>query len=226
MYPILQGYDSVVVKADVELGAIEQKFNLLMGRKIQKLLGQPEQNVIMMSYLTGTDGREKMSKSLGNTINLNDRPEDIYGKVMSIPDNLIIEYFTLCTDLTDKALEVVKDEVKVKPKEAKAQLAFLITETLYDTIQAEQAKERFDLIHRQHRLPQNIKQVRVNRSMPLGEIVARSGLVTSRSEAERVIIQGGVMLDNRVIKDWRKTITVSDGQVLKVGKRRFARLRV
>lgn len=226
MYPILQGYDSVAVQADIELGASEQKFNLLMGRQIQRVFGQPEQDVLMVPYLTGTDGQQKMSKSLGNTISLLDLPEDVYGKVMSIPDHLIIEYFTLCTDLTDKALEVVKKEVGTRPRDAKARLAFLITQNLFDEPSAEQAQEQFELVFRHKQAPDSIPEVKINRGMKLIEIVLMSRLAPSKAEARRLIEQGGVRINGQTGREWDKKISIPDGMILQVGKRKFVRLKV
>lgn len=226
MYPILQGYDSVAVQADVELGASEQKFNLLMGRQIQRIFGHPEQAVLMVPYLTGTDGQQKMSKSIGNTISLLDLPTDIYGQVMSIPDHLIVEYFTLCTDLTDKALEVVKKEVRTRPRDAKARLAFLITQNLSDEPSAETAQAQFEKIHRHKQVPDSLPHVKINQDMPLIEIILMSRLVSSRSEARRLIEQGGVKIDGRMNRRWDQKISIQNDSILQVGKRKFVRLKV
>jgi len=226
LYPILQGYDSVAVNADVEIGAIEQKFNLLMGRLVQKVFGHHLQDIVMTPFLTGIDGHEKMSKSLGNAINLMDFPQDVYGKIMSIPDHLIVEYFTLCTDLTDKALEIVKDEVKTQPRQAKDRLAFLITEMLYDERSAESAQQAFNLIHRDRQIPQDLPEIRVNKKIRLVDLIVTSQLAPSRSAARRLIAQGGVRLGGTTQLDPDEMMTLADQQILRVGKRKFVRVRL
>lgn len=225
MYPVLQGYDSVMVRADLELGAIEQKFNLLMGRKLQRIFGQNEQDVLMMPYLTGTDGRKKMSKSLGNTINLTDRPEEVYGKVMSIPDQLIVEYFTIGTDLTDKGLALVKEEVKRQPGKVKARLAFLVTETIWDELAAASAQAMFDQVHRRRQLPEKLTVIKVDqRQLTVGQILIESRFTRSHAEGQRLVNQGGVKIDGRRQTNWRANITIDPSIIIQVGKRRFAKV--
>ncbi len=227
IYPILQGYDSVMVKADVEIGGADQKFNLLMGRQMQKAYGQKEQDVIMMKYLIGLDGKEKMSKSLGNYIAFEDKPDDMYGKVMSIPDNLIAHYFELCTDVTSKGLEVIKDEIKKgkNPRDIKADLAKLIVGIYHSAPEAEEASLEFKKVFSKKESPTNIPTIKIiEEKMALSELIAKSKLVDSNSEIRRLIEQGGVEVDDMKITDPNKEITIKDSMLIRVGKRKFVKL--
>jgi tyrosyl-tRNA synthetase len=225
MYPILQGYDSVMVKADVEIGASEQKFNLLMGRQIQKLYGQPEQDVLTLNYLIGLDGKEKMSKSLGNYIAISDGPQDMYGKVMSIPDNLIMQYFKLCTDLTDETLKVVEQESKSNPRDTKAKLAKLIVEMYHSESTAEKAAVEFDRVFKNREKPKDLPAKKIEISeCRIDDLLMKCELATSKSEAKRLIEQGGVEIEGEKITDFNKVIQVQDEMIVQVGKRRFVKI--
>ncbi len=227
IYPILQGYDSVMVKADVEIGGADQKFNLLMGRQMQKAYGQKEQDIIMMKYLIGLDGKEKMSKSLDNYIAFEDSPDDMYGKVMSIPDNLIAHYFELCTDITSKGLEVIKDEIKKgkNPRDIKADLAKLIVGIYHSVSEAEEASSEFKKVFSEKESPTNIPTIKIiEEKMALSELIAKSKLVDSNSEIRRLIEQGGVEVDDMKITDPKKEITIKNDMVIKIGKRKFVKI--
>lgn len=224
LYPLLQGYDSVAVKADVEIGAVEQKFNLLAGRIVQQAYNHAPQDVIITPYLLGTDGKQKMSKSFGNTINLNDRPEQMFGKVMSIPDSLILPYFELLTDLKPEAFEKVKQELKQHPRHAKSRLAFLIVQSLYDDPTAESAQAAFDAVFRDKSVPQKVEEIVIDPSIDtLIDILITAKLAVSRTAATTLIRQGGVKVDGVKIGDPNQKIKIKD-TLIQVGKRRFARL--
>jgi tyrosyl-tRNA synthetase len=222
LYPLLQGYDSVAIDADVELGGTDQKFNLLLGRDIQRAYGQPEQAVMTMPILVGTDGRQKMSKSLGNQIGVTDEPGEMYGKTMSIPDEAMEEYYRLLLHETPPG--------QLQPRDAKRALARKIVASLYSQEQARQAEQEFDRVHIEHAAPETVSDARVrvgeDGMVHLPEAMAEAFGI-SRSEARRLIDQGGVTLGGSVLAKGEHDVAAarSDGEVLKVGKRRFRRLR-
>ncbi len=221
MYPLLQGYDSVAIDADVELGGTDQKFNLLLGRDIQRAYGRPEQAILTMPILVGTDGRRKMSKSLGNHIAITDPPEEIYGKTMSLPDEAMEEYFRLLLGEGMPALG---------PMEAKRALARGLVSMLYTGEQASAAEAHFDRVVVDQQEPEEIPEASVGAADGLvhlpGVIAQEFGL--SRSEARRLIDQGAVTLGAEQLGAGEHDVAAerADGQVLKVGKRRFRRLRI
>jgi tyrosyl-tRNA synthetase len=239
LYPLLQGYDSVAVKADVELGGTDQKFNLLLGRDVQRAYGQSEQAVMTMPILVGTDGRQKMSKSLGNQIGVTDAPREMYGKTMSIPDEAMAEYYGLLLheapligtpsdpghDHSDSGLD------RLQPRDAKRALARGIVAWLYSAKDAERAEQEFDRVHIEHATPETLSDARAcareDGTVHLPEAMAEA-FGMSRSEARRLIDQGGVTLGESVLGKGEHDVPVAraDGEVLKVGKRRFRRLRV
>jgi tyrosyl-tRNA synthetase len=221
LYPLLQGYDSVAVGADVELGGTDQKFNLLLGRDIQRHYGQPEQAILTMPILVGVDGSQKMSKSLGNQIGITDSPREMYGKTMSLPDEAMGEYFRLLLH---------REPPDLPPRDAKRLLARELVAWLHSPEEAAQAQEHFDRVFVQRAEPEQIEEARVQ---------ARDGLVhlpaviaeqfgVSRSEARRTIEQGGVWLGDAQLAPDQYDVAArqADGQVLRVGRRRFRRLRV
>jgi len=223
LYPLLQGYDSVAIDADVELGGTDQKFNLLLGRDIQRAYGKPEQAVMTMPILVGTDGRQKMSKSLGNQIGVTDEPGEMYGKTMSIPDEAMEEYYRLLLHETPPG--------QLQPRDAKRALARKIVASLYSEAQAQKAEQEFDRIHIEHAAPETVSDARVrvgeDGTVHLPEAMAEAFGI-SRSEARRLIDQGGVTLGGAVLGKGEHDVAAAraDGEVLKVGKRRFRRLRV
>jgi tyrosyl-tRNA synthetase len=221
MYPLLQGYDSVAVQADVELGGTDQKFNLLLGRDIQRAYGQPEQAILTMPILVGLDGAQKMSKSLGNHIGITDPPAEIYGKTLSIPDAAMADYYRL---LLGRGLPT-----ELEPRDAKRLLARELTGWLYSPTQAAEAERHFDRVFVQHEDPEEIEEARFDAgaaTVHLPELMAQA-FAMSRSEARRLIEQGGVSLNGTQLSGSQLDLDVAqlDGQVLKVGKRRFRRLR-
>lgn len=228
IYPLIQGYDSVVLKADVELGGTDQKFNLVVGRELQKEYGQEPQVLITMPLLEGTDGVKKMSKSLGNYIGINEPPEDMFGKLMSISDELMIRYYELLSHISNEELEDLKRGIKdgrVHPMEAKERLAFEIVERYHGKALAERAKEHFEKVFREKGLPEDIPvySISTDGEIYVPKIMKEAGLVKSTSEARRLITQGAVEIDGQVIKD--PDLKLAPGEyIFRVGKRRFLRL--
>jgi tyrosyl-tRNA synthetase len=223
----MQGYDSYVVKSDVELGGTDQTFNNLVGRDIQRAYGQPAQVVITMPILAGLDGKEKMSKSKGNYIGVTDEPNDMFGKVMSISDDMMENYFTLLTDLPADKIADLTNSNKTHPKEAKVLLGKTIVSQFYGQAAALAAAEQFDKIFAQGQLPDEIEEITIAADPVMaGKLIFNCGLVPSGSEGKRMINQGAVTIDGRKITDPNEQITPRDGMTIQVGKRRFARLKV
>ena len=228
-YPLMQGYDSVMVRSDIELGGTEQTFNLLVGRNLQKESGMDGQIALTMPILVGTDGSERMSKSLGNYIGIAESPSNIYGKVMSIPDDLMRGYFEL---LTDVPREELRDLVSptAHPMEAKKRLARELVSTYHTPEAAARAEEEFEKVFTRKELPDEIEPVYIPSSLVKdGKVWAVKLILTARmapsgSEARRLIAQGGVTLDGEKISDPDASVEIRPGMVLKVGKRKFARL--
>ncbi len=221
LYPILQGYDSVAVKADVEVGGTDQKFNLLFGRDVQEALGVPAQSILTMPILPGTDGVRRMSKSLGNYVGVTDAPEEMFGKLMSVPDDVMPEYYRL---LLEEELDADRH-----PAEAKRELARRLVERFHDAGAATQAEARFDQLHVRREVPEDARTVEV-RAGDDGE-VHLPGLIAdefelSTSEARRLIQQGGVKLNGEAVDARRLDLPLAElsGKVLQVGKRRFVRV--
>lgn len=228
LYPLMQGYDSAMVRADVELGGIDQKFNILAGRDIQKAFGQEPQVGVCNPLLLGTDGVEKMGKSLNNYIGIAEPPSEMYGKVMSIPDHLMTSYFELIT-LVDmgqvRQWEASMQKGTVNPRDVKRRLAREIVARFHDQDAARKAEEHFDRVHVQKDLPDEIPDVEVaETAIWIIRLVAVAGLAPSHAEARRLVEQGGVRLDGQVITDASYQWPVRHGAVLQVGKRRFARI--
>lgn len=228
LYPILQGYDSVEVKADVELGGTDQKFNLLMGRKVQKRFGYEPQDVMTMSLIEGTDGVRKMSKSYGNYIGLSEKPGEVFGKIMSIPDDLMAKYFTLLTNVSEGEIEQLKKDLlrpglaKISPKEWKEKLAFEIAKMYHGEKEAEKAKEEFERVFSEGQSPDEIEEFKMRGdAIALVDLLKKSGLAGSASEAKRLINQKAVRVNNQVVDSW--SYEVKKGDVIKVGPRKFVR---
>ncbi len=216
IYPLLQGYDSVMLKSDIELGGTDQIFNLLVGRDLQKDFGQPQQVVITMPLLEGTDGVQKMSKSYFNYIGINEPAADMFGKIMSISDELMLKYFEL---LTDEDLSRIRS---MHPKEAKMLLAESISAQYHGAQEAAKAKEGFEKVFSAKELPLDMPQFRITQPQAILAVLVSSGLVKSGNEARRLIKQGAVEFDKIVIKD-EKFIIVKSG-VMKAGSRRFLKI--
>jgi len=235
IYPILQAYDSVVVRADVECGGIDQKFNCLMGRELQRMMGVPPQQILLTPLLRGLDGKRKMSKSLGNYIGIADPPEEMYGKVMSIPDELIMEYFELLTDVPEEELSEMEEDLKRRrknPMELKKRLAFEITSQFHSEEAARRAQEHFERVFQRRELPAEApsfalaaSRLEEKPSSLLVSILVESGLAGSRSEAKRLIRDGAVEIDGVKISQDRMP-PLRDGALIKVGKHRFLKLEI
>jgi tyrosyl-tRNA synthetase len=230
LYPLMQAYDSVALKADVELGATEQKFNLLVGREIQREYGQEPQVILTMPILVGTDGKEKMSKSLGNYIGINEPPQQMFGKLMSIPDHLIPSYFELLTDLNQSELERMKTELsqaKVNPFVWKKQLGIEIVTKYHRKKQAEEALHEFERIFKQKELPEDIPAVSYDGDESpvwIGHLLVRTGCVSSTSEVKRLIQQGGLYLNGQKVTDPELKVSTQTEQVVRIGRTKFYRI--
>lgn len=233
LYPLAQAYDSVAIEADLELGGTDQTFNFMVARDIQREFGQEPQVVLTMPILVGTDGVNKMSKSLGNYIGINDEPSDMYGKCMSIPDQLILQYFELVTDVPMAKVRQMEADMKsgkLNPMDAKMWLAREIVTLFHGKEDAELAEREFVRVFRQKDAPHEIPVVTIPAAqltdgrMPIVALLSLTGLAPSNSEARRLIAQGGVRLDGSKVSDERALVDVRDGMLLKVGKRRFAKL--
>jgi len=228
LYPLMQGYDSVVIESDVELGGTDQTFNNLVGRDIQRMYGQKPQVVITMPILVGLDGKEKMSKSKGNYIGVTDQPNDMFGKVMSISDEMMENYFTLLTDLpADKIADLVDDN-KTHPKEAKVLLGKTIVAQFYNETAAGQAAAEFDKVFAKGQLPDDIPEVEIPpEPIMASKLLVHCKLVPSSSEAKRMIkTQAAVSVAGTKIGDPNLQITPTEGMVVQVGKRKFRILKI
>jgi tyrosyl-tRNA synthetase len=223
LYPLMQGYDSVAVRADVELGGTDQRFNLLAGRVIQQHFGQEEQDIMMLELLEGTDGR-KMSSSWGNTINLTDDASTMFGKAMSVPDKLIEKYFSLATQTLWKHVEEILKSYD-NPRDQKLILAHTIVEQYHGAAAARLAQERFVSQFSKKELPDDIKVVKVKQgSYALADLLVLTKLATSKSEARRLLQQKGVKINQKTVMDDNITIAAKNELILQVGKRKFARI--
>ena len=227
LYPLMQGYDSVMVKSDVELGGTDQTFNNLVGRDIQKAYDQSRQIVITMPILVGLDGVEKMSKSKGNYIGVTDEPNDMFGKVMSISDDLMENYFTLLTDIpTEKIAELI-DPARTHPKEAKVLLGKTIVAQFYDNSAAQAAAAHFDQVFAKKQLPDEIPEIEISADpIAAAKLLLACKLVATGGEAKRMIKQGGATIDGQKLTDPNAQITPKEGMIVRVGKRKFAKLTV
>ena len=229
LYPLLQAYDSVKIEADVELGGVDQKFNCLVGRELQATLGQRPQQVFLVPLLVGTDGLKKMSKSLGNYIAVDESPQEMFGKVMSIPDPLIVNYLELLTDVPDEEMGELKRGMEsggVNPMGLKKRLAREIVARFHSAEAGGEAETAFERVFQRRELPEEISEFVLPReNVPLGmvSLIVQAGLAPSRSEAKRLITQGAVELDGRRVT--QDSWPYHEGSVLRVGKRRFVRLR-
>ena len=231
LYPLMQAYDSVVLKADVEFGGTDQRFNILAGRDLQKKMGQAPQDVVMMDILIGLDGKEKMSKSLDNFIGISENPKTMFGKAMSIPDSLIESYFTLCTDET--AAEIKKQIESMNPpagggknpRDVKAELAEKIVELYHGKKEAKEAKEEFFKVFSKKELPSEIPIVKLSGSFELPLFLIELGATTSNSEARRLISQGAVKIDGAKVTDPKSLIATHKDMIVQVGKQKYYKIK-
>lgn len=228
LYPLMQGYDSVVVKSDVELGGTDQLFSLLVGRELQRDGGTEPQVALTTPLLEGIDGNKKMSKSLGNYIGITESPRDIFGKAMSIPDNLMCKYFELATDVGTDEIKKLLDPYQTHPRAAKVALAKAIVRRYYNHRDADAAAEEFDRIFKEHALPDKIPDVLISNSelanskIWIARLIVLCGFAVTNSEARRLVEQGGVSVNHELIQDPNLNIEIKPDMILKVGKRRFA----
>ena len=227
LYPLAQAQDSVELVSDIELGGTDQKFNLLMGRNLQREIGQEPQCILTMPILEGTDGIEKMSKSYGNDIGISDTANDMYGKTLSIPDEIILSWFTLAADAADAVLEEVKNrlnDTSINPMGTKRELARKIVELYYDKEKAIEAENYFNNITVSKGIPEDIQEYHIEKEDLLVNVILDSGLLSSKSEARRMIKQSAVRIDGEVVEDIQLTLSPGKDRILKVGKRRFLKV--
>ncbi|TRY27156.1 tyrosine--tRNA ligase [Brevibacillus sp. LEMMJ03] len=234
-YPLMQGYDSVALESDVELGGTDQKFNLLMGRHLQKEFGQEQQVILTMPLLEGLDGVQKMSKSLGNYIGVNEPPNEIYGKAMSVPDELMLRYYELATDISSEELEALKSGLadgSVHPRDAKMRLAKTFVRMFHGEEAAEEAETYFKTVFQQRALPTDLPEVALdgsayeNGEANIVNLVFDLKLVDSKGEARRMVQQGAVKVNEEKVADINQSVPLADGMVVQVGKRKFAKVKL
>jgi len=227
LYPLMQGYDSVALNVDLEIGATDQTFNMLVGRKLQKIYNKKEKYILTVPILLGLDGR-KMSKTYQNTVNFNDPPQEMFGKIMSMKDELMFDYYRLCTDLPEEEIQDMEEKVKsgkINPRDVKTKLAFLIVQTFWGEKKAKFAQEEFERVFKNKQVPSQIPKFFCPKTeYLLLDLIFGMRLVPSKSEAKRVIKQGGVKIDGNVIKDPKYPVKVKEGMIVQVGKRKFAKL--
>ncbi len=228
LYPLLQGYDSVAMNIDGEVGGSDQTFNMLMGRDLLREYNEKEKLVITTKLLEDPEtGKKLMSKSEGDYVPLDAEPADMFGRVMALPDSAIMPVFELCTRVDDERIEEAREMTKTDPRGAKAQLAGTIVEMYHGAEAAERAANEFDRVFREGEKPADIPEVAVaEQSMPLADLLVEVGLAGSKSEAKRLVEQGGVTLDGERKTDWSEHIQIPEGGILRAGKRRFVRLTV
>ena len=227
LYPFAQAYDSIAVKSDIELGGTDQKFNLLLARDIQREYNQIPQVIITNPILEGLDGVNKMSKSLDNYIGLTEKPNDMYGKTLSIPDELIIRYFTLASDLSTSEIEKIKNDLEngKNPRDVKHDLAFAITRSYYSTDDAKKAAEAFHKLVIKKDIPDEIPEYKCSsEKILLPDILKDAGMVSSKGKAKRLIKQGGISINKKKVTEFLNEINIQNGDVVKIGKRKFLKL--
>lgn len=232
-YPLMQGYDSVALTSDIELGGTDQTFNLLMGRELMRDYGLPQQVVMTMPLLEGLDGARKMSKSLGNYIGIDEPPEEMYGKVMSLPDALMIRYYTLVTDLSEAEVQAIEADLAsgaLHPRDAKMRLARRIVTMYHGAPSAERAERHFRTVFQEGKLPEDIEVRSIPAALAAGgtigvlTLLSALGLVPSNSEARRMVEQGAVRIDEVRIDDPKARVELRPGMVVRVGKRHIVRV--
>lgn len=227
LYPLMQGWDSVEIDADVELGGTDQKFNVLVGRDLQKNAEKDQQIGLFMPILVGTDGEQKMSKSYGNYIGINETPEEMYGKVLSISDELIYQYFELVTDISNQELATIKTRLESdeNPRDIKRLLARTIVRMYHSSDAAIEAEAHFDKVFVKKDIPDNIPEQNLDKGKyRLMDLIAKMGLAESKGAAKRLIMQGGVQFDGEKISDFMVDIHLEGEHILKVGKRKFLKI--
>jgi len=228
LYPLLQGYDSVAMDVDLEIGASDQLFNMLIGRKLVRIYKNKEKFVLTTPMLPGLDGR-KMSKTFKNTVNILDTPNEMYGKLMSLRDELIIQYFTLCTNLSQREIKEIEKNLKkgkVNPRDVKARLAREIVAIYHSKKAAILAEKEFERVFKEKKLPTHLPEVKVKgKVFNVLRLLVITNLASSNSEAKRLVLQGAVKIDGKIEKDWKKKIKIEKGTIIQVGKRKFLKLK-
>lgn len=229
LYPIMQGYDSVMLESDIEIGGTDQTFNMLVGRDLQKAFKcKTIQDIVTVPILEGLDGVEKMSKSLNNYIGITESPKDIFGKTMSIPDTLILKFFELTTELSLEEIEKIKESLEKgeNPRNLKVRLAKELVTLYYSKKAAEDAEQEFVNMFQKKQLPDVIEEKKLKKSKwPILDLLAETGLVASKGEARRLIEQGGVKVDEEKVSSITEEIDISKGKLLQVGKRKFLKVK-
>ncbi|XOB40188.1 MAG: tyrosine--tRNA ligase [Candidatus Nealsonbacteria bacterium] len=227
LYPLMQGYDSVAMNIDLEVGGTDQTFNMLVGRKLQKIYNNKKKFILTVPLLLGLDGR-KMSKSYGNVVNLTDKPDEMYGKIMSLKDKLIIHYFELCSEIPLSKIKRMEKELKskkVNPRDLKAKLAKEIVRIYYTKDVAERAEQEFNRVFREKKIPSKINKIKIKKErFNILDLLVETKLVSSKSEAKRLILQKAVKIDGVLKKDWQEVVKISKGSVIKIGRRRFIKI--
>ena len=227
LYPLLQAYDSVAIRANVEIGGTDQLFNLLVGREIQREMGMEPQHVLTVPILVGADGVQKMSKSLGNYIAITETPREMFGKLMSIPDEIMGDYLRLLTDFSSKEIDRMLAEAAsgaVNPRDMKERLALALVTDLHSAEEAEAARAEFDRVFRRHEVPPEIPELSVEREAHIIDLILKTGRANTRNEVRRLIIQGGVKLAGKRIEEPEQVVRIEEPLVLQVGKRHFFQL--
>ena len=226
MYPLIQGYDSVVLGADVEIGGTDQKFNLLVGRDLQGEYGQEEQIVLTLPLLEGTDGVNKMSKSLGNYIGISEEPSQIFGKIMSIPDNMIIKYFELLTDIPMEDINGFASDMKAgrNPRDIKVILALAIVGEYYSKEDADRSFAEFERVFKDKGIPDEIREFPLNGKMTLMDVLIKSDTLASKSEVRRLLAQNAVSIEGLKQNDENALLNPGEAKIIKVGKRKFLKV--
>jgi len=229
LYPLLQGYDSVAVDADIELGGYDQCLNLLFGRKVQRAFGKPEQNVLMAPLLIGTDGEKKMSKSMGNYIGLNETPADMYFKIMKIADDSMWSYFEMLTEILPAKINQLKSDVKngvIHPRDAKMKLAHKIVSIFHNKEAADFAQNEFVRVAQEGNLPSDIPLIEIKeKSLNIPELLVVLGAAKSKGDARRLCEQGGVKIGGELKTDWQETIKIKPEMVVQIGKNKFFKVK-
>jgi tyrosyl-tRNA synthetase len=223
LYPLVQGYDSVALRSDVELGGTDQKFNMLVARELQRTFGQPPQVVMTMPLLEGLDGVRKMSKSYGNAVGLTDAPRDMFGKLMSIPDRMMSRYFELLTEAAPAELAAIRSG-KAHPMESKKRLATTIVAEYYDNDAAKDARQYFESKFQRREVPQDVPVFRIAEELWICELLKQLGFAASTNEARRLVGQGAVRVDRQTVTDIDFHFVPGQHSILEVGKRRVARI--
>ncbi len=227
LYPLIQAYDSVVMDVDLEVGGNDQTFNMLCGRDLMKALKGKEKLVLTIKLLTDREGK-KMGKTEGNMISLDENPKEMFGKIMAWSDSLIIPCFEACTDLSNEKIKEFAQDIKNKklnPRDAKARLAREVVSIHHGKSVALRAEKEFDLVFKEKKLPTKIQEIKISQKfLPILDLLTKTKLASSKSEAKRLILQGGIKIDGIVQKDWKMMVKTKKGQVVQVGKRRFVKI--